>query len=371
MVTMDEAPILADWLEVHMPSLGGLAVLDASKDRHATSRVLRSFAAACGHDIHVWHESEHPPASHSDQDVRAVALDLLRSKFGPSNWVMLCHADEFWYHEPALLAEVMPRKCTAVPWYALQVLPHPAEYERFVANVELPPLETRFAHFHYGTVSRRNSSSRKRLIPYVEWRLFRDNATLVRTGSPELGTVEWRAKVEYVSGANGTLPAKGLRRCLSICGAMPSCAPPPALELLWMQMSVRCPMELPPASRWPLTTRVPLPVPYLSVRTRPIAAQTCTTRWHAQIPPPMAPMAGTPGTGRVRAASLVAWGSTAARERSPTSSWPRIQPTRPRGSSTGASAAGPSPDPTFSRFYAWTARGAWRLAQADASGPWI
>ena len=187
-------------------------MLDASSDRGAATRaILQSYAAACEEaHIAVWHEADHPPASHGDQAVRNITLELLRARFGPERWVMLCHADEYWYHEPAALAaRSVGEGCTAVGWYALHVLPHPSEFARYVdlqrhrEFARFVPLQARFQHFHYGPPKRRGRRSAGKLgfsTPYIEWRLFRDGAG-----------------VRYVESSNGTLPAKGLKRCACRC----------------------------------------------------------------------------------------------------------------------------------------------------------
>ena len=146
MATKDDAKVMAEWLEHNMGSLAGLAVFDSSRGTE-TQSVIEAYVTRCGANITYHREDElaAPLVSHSDQAVRYWPLRALRERWGVGRWVMVAHADEFWYHEPELVARaadtrmeagLMPR-CQVVSWYAPQVVPHPSEYERYIRSLSL------------------------------------------------------------------------------------------------------------------------------------------------------------------------------------------------------------------------------------------
>ena len=156
MATKDDAKVMTEWLEHNMGSLAGLAVFDSSRGTE-TQSVIEAYVTRCGANITYHREDElaAPLVSHSDQAVRYWPLRALRERWGVGRWVMVAHADEFWYHEPELVARaadtrmeagLMPR-CQVVSWYAPQVVPHPSEYERYIRS-RRQPVQTLFQHFH-------------------------------------------------------------------------------------------------------------------------------------------------------------------------------------------------------------------------------
>lgn len=86
----------------------------------------------------------------NDQTLRAVVHEKIRELYGHGRWIVLCHSDEFFYHDPRRIAAVASAaSADHVFWYALHVLPHPSEQERYDRGGKEPLVQMRFQHFHH------------------------------------------------------------------------------------------------------------------------------------------------------------------------------------------------------------------------------
>jgi hypothetical protein len=74
---------------------------------------------------------------------------ILNSRWGTDNWVMVCHSDSFYYHDPRSMAILAERNnADHISWFALHVLPHPTEFQTFVDRPELK-IHEKFRHYHW------------------------------------------------------------------------------------------------------------------------------------------------------------------------------------------------------------------------------
>ena len=151
----------------------------------------------------------------TDQTLRRVVHRRIRSVFGSGVWVMLCHPDEFFYHDPRTVAAAAQAEgADHVFWWALHsltltltltlnltlaltltltltrwalhVLPHPSERAAYEGGGDDNALVQRhFRHFHHSF----EGGGR----PFLEGRLFRDSRG-----------------VQYGRAHFQTLPAEGL-----------------------------------------------------------------------------------------------------------------------------------------------------------------
>ena len=191
MITKDDENVLREWLEANGALLDGLVLLDGSRS-NASRDIVREHVARSAPPLrlHYMHEDAQPAfardAKKNDQTLRRVVHTRIRSLFGSGVWVMLCHPDEFFYHDPRRVAAAAQADgADHVFWWALHVLPHPSERAAHEAG-RAPLVQQRFRHFHHSFEGFGH--------PFLEGRLFHD-----------------MPGVEYASQHFVTLPAAGLR----------------------------------------------------------------------------------------------------------------------------------------------------------------
>ena len=110
MITKDDHAVLHEWLVANTPFLDGLVLLDGSQG-NASREIVDQFRAATPRGlrtIQYMHEESEPAfqrdVAKTDQTLRRVVHRRIRSIFGSGVWVMLCHPDEFFYHDPRRVA---------------------------------------------------------------------------------------------------------------------------------------------------------------------------------------------------------------------------------------------------------------------------
>jgi hypothetical protein len=161
LITKDDDEIIGPWFRENVRFFDEIVCLDGSHSDHA-----RKAAAAEPNVIYV-HECDCGPLQRTDHGLREAAHRILIRRHGYDGWVTLCHADEFFYHDPrkcCRLAEA--RNCDGVYWYALHFLPHPTELAHR-DYLRALPAHLRFQHYHWdyeGTG-----------IPWQEFRSFRNH----------------------------------------------------------------------------------------------------------------------------------------------------------------------------------------------------
>jgi len=192
LVTKDDEHIMQEWLDYNAPSFHAVVVFDSSKG-YETQRIVSAYVNRCGANITYVREDllPEPLLAYSDHAVRYHPLRILRHTYGVGRWVMVAHSDEFYYHEPELVARYVDtqiatgswEECNVVVWGALHVLPHPSEYESFVARPQ-PLAQSRFQHFWMMYGSKRNG------LPWSERRLFKDHGfDYVRNANYAMGVI--------------------------------------------------------------------------------------------------------------------------------------------------------------------------------------
>jgi hypothetical protein len=131
MITKDDHVVLHEWLEANMPFLDGLVLLDGSQG-NASRDIVHRFRAAerpGGRPLrlHYMHEEDEAtfqrdPAK-TDQTLRRAVHRRIRAVFGSGVWVMLCHPDEFFYHDPrAVAAAAQAEGADHVFWWARRLV---------------------------------------------------------------------------------------------------------------------------------------------------------------------------------------------------------------------------------------------------------
>ena len=121
--------------------------LDGSSTE-ATARIARDHREK----LIYLHESDRTIPHKTDHGLRRIVHNEIVHRFGCSNWIMCCHADEFCYHSPRKIAELADRiDCDLVAWYSPHFYPHPVESDR---NTEL---EFRLSYGRWKTCSSRRS----------------------------------------------------------------------------------------------------------------------------------------------------------------------------------------------------------------------
>lgn len=92
------------------------------------------------------------------------------NEVGRTGWVTLCHADEFFYHDPRKVAALAESQgADGIMWFALHFLPHPNDLRdgRAVANGSALD---RIRHYHWGF---ENTG-----LPWKEFRSFRNHGQI-------------------------------------------------------------------------------------------------------------------------------------------------------------------------------------------------
>jgi hypothetical protein len=117
MITRNDMPILERWFERHSHLFEAIAVVDGSDDDNTEQ--------LCSKIPHVLHRRDPAPPL-TDQTLRAAGWEMIASSVSHGDWVMLCHPDEFYIHDPRCFLRV---RQPLIKWSALHVLPHPSERE--------------------------------------------------------------------------------------------------------------------------------------------------------------------------------------------------------------------------------------------------
>lgn len=105
--------------------------LDGSEHNH-TRDAIDAYLSVCGNrrsDVHYMNERDadviaymksvyaHAPnrVIKNDQSLRSVVHHKIRLLYGHGRWIMLCHPDEFFYHNPKQVNELWLNNTTRVP----------------------------------------------------------------------------------------------------------------------------------------------------------------------------------------------------------------------------------------------------------------
>ena len=160
----DDGNITKEWFLRHLKMFDGIVVFDGS-----TGDDVKKYVEKISNVIYT-HESQHERKYFTDSEHRGIALHILNAKWGTDNWVMICHSDSFYYHDPRSMAMLADSDgADHISWSALHVLPHPTEFKKFMEHPELE-IHKKFRHFHWYGPSKEGT--------FQEHRMFKNGAHL-------------------------------------------------------------------------------------------------------------------------------------------------------------------------------------------------
>lgn len=143
LLTKNDDLVIGEWFDENILFFDALYCLDGScGDR--TRDVATSYP-----QTHYWHEQDVVIAHKTDHGLRAFLHREIFRREAPGAWITLCHADEFFYHDP--------RRCClradaegydGLWWYSLHFLPHPDDLEDIDSILDRP-VSRRFLHYHW------------------------------------------------------------------------------------------------------------------------------------------------------------------------------------------------------------------------------
>lgn len=113
------------------------------------------------------HERDFVIPTKSDHGLRRVVHQEIVRRFGPDNWIMCCHTDEFCYHDPRKIAiKAETEGYDQVRWYTPHFYPHPSEMSGLRERLGRP-LQERYHHYHWGYLGSN--------LPWIEDRLYKSS----------------------------------------------------------------------------------------------------------------------------------------------------------------------------------------------------
>jgi hypothetical protein len=144
MITKDDQEIFSDWCDDQLAIYDAVVCLDGS-ETDATEKI----AAAHTDRLVYLHERDFTIPRKTDHGLRKIVHDEIVRRFGANNWVMCCHADEFCYHDPRLIAAKAQREgYDLVSWFTPHFYPHPRERADWSKSAGLP-VPRRLRHYHW------------------------------------------------------------------------------------------------------------------------------------------------------------------------------------------------------------------------------
>jgi hypothetical protein len=175
LITKDDDEIVGPWFRENGRWFDEIVCLDGSRSGHT-----RKAAAAEPNVVYV-HERDCGPITRTDHGLRDVAHRILVSRHGHEGWITLCHADEFFYHDPRKCCDLAEADgCDGIRWYALHFLPHPNDLPHR-EYLRLLPAHLRFRYYHW--------DHKGTGLPWLEFRSFRNHPSIrwqpTAHGSPQ------------------------------------------------------------------------------------------------------------------------------------------------------------------------------------------
>ena len=175
LITKDDDEIIEEWFFDNGHFFDGIACLDGSR----SERTRR--AAGCPANVSYLHEDQFQPLDRTDHGLRAVVHQALVQRYGPNGWITLCHADEFFYHDPRRCCAIADEEGSdGIAWYAVHFLPHPNDLAHWSELRDQPP-QKRFRYYHWDF----NGNGQ----PWLEFRSYR-NSTKIRWDSLRHGSTQ-------------------------------------------------------------------------------------------------------------------------------------------------------------------------------------
>jgi hypothetical protein len=135
MITRNDMPILGRWMARHAALFDKLAVVDGSDD-DTTKKICEGLG-------NVLHRRDPAPPI-TDQTLRAAGWALMDGIARRGDWIMLCHPDEFYIHDPRTFLGV---RSPVIRWAALHVLPHTSERDAWAHDDSGADVTRLFRHY--------------------------------------------------------------------------------------------------------------------------------------------------------------------------------------------------------------------------------
>src|ERR1700733_14315677 len=121
MITKEDHAVFREWCASQLSLYDAVVCLDGSRGGE-TAQLAQQYL---GPLIYL-HERDFSIPYKTDHGLRQVVHEEIVRRFGTDNWIMCCHADEFCYHDPRLIAQRAENEgCDLVSWYSLHFYPHP------------------------------------------------------------------------------------------------------------------------------------------------------------------------------------------------------------------------------------------------------
>jgi FkbM family methyltransferase len=182
MTAIDSQPNLKRWCIDQLPLYDAVVCVDT------WSRISNQIVEQYGNRLIRVRKSDRDDRDRFE-NVYGTARDEIVRRFGPSQWIMLCHTNEYCYHDPAKIAVLADGYGSdVVGWYSASIYPSKelrggplgylnpdfdglAQYDWCYANTGLPPIEYRLYRDRPGLVGdgltpRRHLSDLTRKAPF-------------------------------------------------------------------------------------------------------------------------------------------------------------------------------------------------------------
>ncbi len=181
MITKDDDLIIGPWLEKHSHIFEKIAIVDGS-----TSNYTKDLSSKFSNIVYC-----RDPDSHiTDQTLRNEAWKRLRPYVSLGDWIFLCHADEFYIHDPRSILN-NPDLGNLVFWLPLVILPHPDEAGAWIKS-KSKDATTVFKHFWWKAGEN----------PHVEhrmWRFVKEPFWNLEIRKPSCGVIPHNYASEKIS----------------------------------------------------------------------------------------------------------------------------------------------------------------------------
>jgi hypothetical protein len=166
MVTRNDHLILKKWLAEHASIFHKIAVVDGS-DCESTRELCENY-------LNIEYTKD-PDTWITDQTLRASGWELLKGYVSYGDWIMLCHPDEFYIHDPR---QCMSVEANVVRWNALHVLPHTSEKTKWLDSRPDTDVTTIFKHYWWHKSGRPTRENRMfRIVKAPKWDLVSKHAS--------------------------------------------------------------------------------------------------------------------------------------------------------------------------------------------------
>ena len=195
MITKDDDLIIEKWMLKHAGLFEKIAVVDGS-----TTHFTRDLCARIPNAIY-----RRDPDTHiTDQTLRHEGWQGLKPFVSPGDWIFICHADEFYVHDPRFFLD-QTGTGNVVIWLPLVVLPHPDEAAAWIKSSDKDPTSL-FNHVWWPAGQ----------DPHVEhrmWRYVKEPVWNLETKRPGCGVIPYNYWNEKI---NNTVPIYLHYRCFDL-----------------------------------------------------------------------------------------------------------------------------------------------------------